>query len=67
MALFGRDRRVGECLLLREERKSGLRDPNRTSGHFFSEAPNHYSTAELARYDAPTLVQGTRGDGTGLP
>ena len=36
MALFGRDRRVGECLLLREERKSELRgpisvfDPNRT-------------------------------------
>src|SRR6266852_4953765 len=35
--LFGRDRRVGECLLLREERKSGLRgpisvfDPERTS------------------------------------
>src|ERR1700716_4351044 len=34
--LFGRDRRVGECLLLREERKSGLRcpisvfDPSRT-------------------------------------
>src|SRR5258705_11126836 len=27
MALFGRDRRVGECLLLREERKSGLRGP----------------------------------------
>jgi hypothetical protein len=27
VALFGRDRRVGECLLLREERKSGLRDP----------------------------------------
>jgi hypothetical protein len=26
-ALFGRDRRVGECLLLREERKSGLRGP----------------------------------------
>jgi hypothetical protein len=25
LALFGRDRRVGECLLLREERKSGLR------------------------------------------
>jgi hypothetical protein len=25
--LFGRDRRVGECLLLREERKSGLRGP----------------------------------------
>src|ERR1700716_1486876 len=25
--LFGRDRRVGECLLLREERKSGLRCP----------------------------------------
>ena len=24
MALFGRDRRVGECLLLREEPKSGL-------------------------------------------
>jgi len=37
VALFGRDRRVGECLLLREERKSGLRgpisvfDPTRTS------------------------------------
>src|SRR3989440_12780589 len=37
-ALFGRDRRVGECLLLREERKSGLRgpisvfDPERPSG-----------------------------------
>jgi hypothetical protein len=37
MALFGRDRRIGECLLLREERKSGLRrptsesDPKRTS------------------------------------
>jgi len=36
-ALFGRDRRVGECLLLREKRKSGLRgpisvvDPQRTS------------------------------------
>jgi hypothetical protein len=27
LALFGRDRRVGECLLLREERKSGLRGP----------------------------------------
>jgi hypothetical protein len=27
MALFGRDRRVGECLLLREEQKSGLRGP----------------------------------------
>ncbi len=27
VALFGRDRRVGECLLLREERKSGLRGP----------------------------------------
>src|SRR6267142_1208350 len=27
MALFGRDRRFGECLLLREERKSGLRGP----------------------------------------
>jgi hypothetical protein len=27
MELFGRDRRVGECLLLREERKSGLRGP----------------------------------------
>jgi hypothetical protein len=27
MALFGRDRRVGECLLLRKERKSGLRGP----------------------------------------
>jgi hypothetical protein len=27
LAHFGRDRRVGECLLLREERKSGLRDP----------------------------------------
>src|SRR6266478_2777837 len=26
-ALFGRDRRVGECLLLRKERKSGLRGP----------------------------------------
>src|SRR6266850_8015647 len=26
-ALFGRDRGVGECLLLREERKSGLRGP----------------------------------------
>jgi hypothetical protein len=26
-ALFGRDRRVGECLLLREERKLGLRGP----------------------------------------
>src|SRR5712664_1644390 len=25
--IFGRDRRVGECLLLREERKSGLRGP----------------------------------------
>jgi len=37
MALFGRDRRVGECLLLKEERKSGLRglisvfDPTLTS------------------------------------
>src|SRR2546429_8991728 len=37
-ALFGRDRPVGECLLLREERKSGLRgpisvfDPERPSG-----------------------------------
>ena len=36
--VFGRDRRVGECLLLREERKSGLRgpisvlDPKRTQG-----------------------------------
>src|SRR3981081_1561746 len=36
VALFGRDRRVGECLLLREERKSGLRgrisvfDPKRS-------------------------------------
>jgi hypothetical protein len=36
LALFGRDRRVGECLLLREERKSGLGgaisvfDPNET-------------------------------------
>ena len=27
VALFGRDRRVGDCLLLREERKSGLRGP----------------------------------------
>jgi IS30 family transposase len=27
LALFGRDRRVDECLLLREERKSGLRGP----------------------------------------
>src|SRR6267378_2526510 len=27
LALFGRDRRVGECLLLREERKSVLRGP----------------------------------------
>src|SRR6267154_2100197 len=27
MARFGRNRRVGECLLLREERKSGLRGP----------------------------------------
>src|SRR5712675_719116 len=27
LALFGRNRRVGECLLLREERKSGLRGP----------------------------------------
>src|SRR6267378_414743 len=27
LALFARDRRVGECLLLREERKSGLRGP----------------------------------------
>ena len=27
VALFGRDGRVGECLLLREERKSGLRGP----------------------------------------
>src|SRR5882672_3387910 len=27
MALSGRDCRVGECLLLREERKSGLRGP----------------------------------------
>jgi hypothetical protein len=27
VALFGCDRRVGECLLLREERKSGLRGP----------------------------------------
>jgi hypothetical protein len=27
VALFGRDRRVGECLLLREERKSGLQGP----------------------------------------
>jgi hypothetical protein len=27
LALFGRDRRVGECLLLREEQKSGLRGP----------------------------------------
>jgi hypothetical protein len=36
LAFFGRDRRVGECLLLREERKSELRgtisvfDPERT-------------------------------------
>ena len=27
VALFGCDRRVGKCLLLREERKSGLRGP----------------------------------------
>jgi len=27
VALFGRDRRFGECLLLREERKSVLRGP----------------------------------------
>ena len=27
VALFGRDRRVSECLLLGEERKSGLRGP----------------------------------------
>ena len=27
LALFRRDRRVGECLLLREDRKSGLRGP----------------------------------------
>jgi hypothetical protein len=27
LALFGRHRRIGECLLLREERKLGLRGP----------------------------------------
>jgi len=31
LALLGRDRRVGECLLLREERKSGLRRPTSES------------------------------------
>jgi hypothetical protein len=28
LAHFGRDRRIGECLLLREERKSGLQGPD---------------------------------------
>src|SRR5260370_34657558 len=31
LALFGRGRRVGECLLLREERKLGLRRPTSES------------------------------------
>jgi hypothetical protein len=31
LALFGPDRRVGECLLLREEQKSGLGGPTSES------------------------------------
>src|SRR6266704_6833846 len=52
VALFGRDRRVGECLLLREERKSGLRgpisvfDPQRTLGRRDLTLQNRYAGPE---------------------
>src|SRR6267143_6686632 len=52
MARFGRNRRVGECLLLREERKSGLRgpisvfDPTQTLQLLRRGAPVHKTTID---------------------
>ena len=48
LVLFGRDRRVGECLLLREERKSGLRGPISVFGH------KRHSTSRLPRSRRPS-------------
>jgi hypothetical protein len=38
LALFGRDHRIGECLLLREERKSGLQGPISVFGTYRTRA-----------------------------
>src|SRR5712664_1497080 len=52
LALLGRDRRVGECLLLREERKSGLGgpisvfDPTQTLQLLRRGAPVHKTTID---------------------